>query len=119
MVGYLLSLTRSKSRTKPCSFRICAIPRFSCEAGTSTVSWCADDAFRIRVSMSAIGSVIFIFFPLVDRQLPASLDDAWQLTAQREAPKANAAQAKLSDKRARTAANVTEVAVLYLILRLP
>jgi hypothetical protein len=34
---------------------------------------------------------MFMFFPLVDRQLPTSLDDAWQLTEQREVPETNAA----------------------------
>src|SRR5262249_51633570 len=44
------------SPMKPCSFRMQAIPRFRCEAGTSTCSCRATEALRMRVSMSAMGS---------------------------------------------------------------
>src|SRR5688572_22491151 len=44
----------------PSSCRIRATSAFSFEAGISTRAWRAVTAFRIRVSMSAIGSVISI-----------------------------------------------------------
>ncbi len=42
----------------PSCLRISAIPNLILDAGMATVSWYAELAFRIRVSMSAIGSVM-------------------------------------------------------------
>src|ERR1022692_3064641 len=42
----------------PSSLRIRAISVFSFEAGTSTFGWRAEMAFRTRVSISAIGSLV-------------------------------------------------------------
>ena len=43
---------------KPSSSRICATAFFIREAGMSTVGWFAVFALRMRVSRSAIGSVM-------------------------------------------------------------
>src|ERR1700760_3051686 len=74
-----------------------------------TVSWYAELAFRSRVSMSAIGSVIVMAnrpsspgFPLLPRDLrcarsrflPAGLGDAGQLAAVRHRAEADPAQAE-------------------------
>ena len=45
---------------KPSSLRMRAISRFVRDAGTTTSVWRARDALRTRVSMSAIGSEMFI-----------------------------------------------------------
>src|SRR6516164_1838603 len=75
-----------------------------------TVSWYAEFAFRRRVSMSAIGSVIVManglphrgfpedlrcpFCILFDLVLPAGLGDAGQLAAVRHGAEADPAQAE-------------------------
>src|SRR6516225_12435760 len=79
------------------------------EYGMPTVSWYAELAFRSRVSMSAIGSVIVMAnrpsspgFPLLPRDLrcarsrflPAGLGDAGQLAAVRHRAEADPAQAE-------------------------
>ena len=48
---------------KPSLTRMRAISRFVREAGTTTSVCRARDALRTRVSMSAIGSEMFIGFP--------------------------------------------------------
>src|SRR6476660_8689466 len=74
------------SAMKPSSFRIRAISRFVREAGTTTSVWRAREAFRTRVSMSAIGSEMFI------GPLPARLGDARQLAPEGALPEADPAQ---------------------------
>src|SRR6266536_6050964 len=79
------------------------------EYGMPTVSWYAEFAFRSRVSMSAIGSVIVMAlrpssprFPLFpgdlrcarSRLLPAGLGDAGQFAAVRHRAEADPAQAE-------------------------
>src|SRR4029077_1018382 len=79
------------------------------EYGMPTVSWYAEFAFRSRVSMSAIGSVIVMAnrpssprFPLFARDLrcarsrvlPAGLGDAGQLAAMRHRAETDPAQAE-------------------------
>src|SRR5918994_3019186 len=87
------------SAMKPSSLRMRAISRFVRDAGTTTSVCRARDAFRTRVSMSAIGSEMFIGF------LPARLGDARQLTQERTLPEADAAQRKAPDEGARPAAH--------------
>src|SRR5699024_9660973 len=48
----------SQPEMKPSAWRISAMCDFSLEYGMETSSWCAELAFRTRVSMSAIGSVM-------------------------------------------------------------
>src|SRR6266487_3017840 len=86
------------------------------EYGMPTVSWYAEFAFRSRVSMSAIGSVIVMAlrpssprFPLLARDLrcarsrllPAGLGDAGQLAAMRHRAEADPAQAEPAVDRSR------------------
>src|SRR4029077_1788720 len=79
-----------------------------CEYGMPTVSWYAEFAFRSRVSMSAIGSVIVMAlrpssprFPapggtcgVLVRLLPAGLGDAGQFAPVRHRAEADPAQAE-------------------------
>ena len=57
---------------KPSALRIRAISRLVREAGTTTSVWRARDALRIRVSMSAIGSEMFIGTYQLDLVTPGS-----------------------------------------------
>src|SRR3954468_173989 len=83
-------------------------------------------AFRIRVSMSAIGSVISLFAfgyrPLsavsVQRSaLPAALGDAGDVALERQLAEAQAAQRELPHVGPRTSAQVAAVAQPHLVLR--
>jgi hypothetical protein len=67
----------------------------------------ADPAFRIRVSISAIGSVIIVRFD----PLPACFPDARNFTLKRFLPETNSAQAEFPDERARPSAPVAAVAM--------
>ncbi len=49
---------------KPSSARMRAISRFTLDEGTVTSRWRARLAFRMRVSMSAIGSVTLMVYQL-------------------------------------------------------
>src|SRR5699024_2044964 len=73
IIPCLLSSIYSTSRTKPSRFKISAISFFIFEAGTSSFSWRTMFALRMRVSISATGSLIVILltsFPyLGDYQL--------------------------------------------------
>src|SRR5437763_9390646 len=71
---------------------------FSFEEGIRTVSCIATLALRIRVSMSAIGSVIVIAVPLS----PARLGDAGQLAVVRQLAETDAAQPELAEHGARS-----------------
>src|SRR5512132_1999519 len=84
---------------KPSSTRIRAISRFVRDAGTTTSVWRAREAFRTRVSMSAIGSEMFIWV------LPARLRDARQLAQQGALPEADPAQGEPAHVGARAPAH--------------
>src|SRR5206468_10970903 len=84
---------------KPSSFRISAIRTLSREAGMSTFSCSARLALRIRVSRSAIGSVIDMVAPS-----PARLHDARHLALERQFPEAEAAQLEFSEIASRAPA---------------
>src|SRR6186713_1950542 len=105
------SCSSCTSAMKPSSLRMRAISRFVRDAGTTTSVWRAREAFRTRVSMSAIGSEMFIGF------LPARLGDAGQLAQERTLPEADAAEREASDERARSTADVTAVIRAHLELR--
>src|SRR6476620_11808869 len=98
---------------KPSSWRMRAISRFVRDAGTTTSVWRARDAFRTRVSMSAIGSEMFIGV------LPTGLRDARQLAQERTLPEADAAEREPSHEGSRTPAHEVAVVRLHLVLRGP
>src|SRR5690349_11476787 len=106
------SCSSRTSAMKPSSLRMRAISRLVRDAGTTTSVWRARDAFRTRVSMSAIGSEMFIGF------LPARLGDAGQLAQERTLPEADAAQREPSHVRPRPPAHRAAVVRLHLVLRL-
>src|SRR2546426_7580638 len=115
---------------------------FMRDAGMSTRRCRAPAALRMRVNMSAMGSVIDIFVqsllqlpaaaagpPAVrgasqkgrageTRRLPARLDDARNLPAQRQLAEADAAHAEIAQEAARPPAAVAPVATPHLELRL-
>src|ERR671911_568424 len=101
------------SATKPSSLRMRAISRLVLDAGMTTSVCRARDAFRTRVSMSAIGSEMFIGF------LPTRLRDAGQLAQERSLPEADAAEREPSKERARSTADVAAVIRTDLVLRSP
>src|SRR5580704_3088698 len=86
-----------------------AISTFSFEEGKSTRGCFAREALRIRVNMSATGSVV------IRPSLPASFHDAGDFTLQREASKTDAAHLKLAKHAARAAANPATVPYADLI----
>src|ERR1035441_3741672 len=85
-----------------------AISDFSLEAGTSTLGWRAWIAFRTRVSMSAMGSLVIIFLLPA---LPASLHHAGDLAVQGELAETETAHAEFTQIGARPAAAPAAVAV--------
>src|SRR5437867_1678478 len=101
---------------KPSSFRIRAMSALMREAGIATESCRACWALRIRVSMSAIGSVIDIrSVPL----LPARLHDARELAGQGQPAEADPAEAELAYEGARAPAQVAAAVRLHLELGRP
>src|SRR5256885_2268066 len=92
------------------------------DAGMSTRVCLAVTALRIRVSISAMGSVIFplstINSQLSASGLPAALGDACDVALERELAEAQAAQRELAHVGARTAAQAAAVAQPDLVLRL-
>src|SRR6185369_10100364 len=82
------------------------------EAGMSTRVCLAVTAFRIRVSISAIGSVIAL-----EPSLPAALRHAGDVTLERELAEAQAAQGELPHVGAGPPAEVAAVAQPNLVLR--
>src|SRR5690348_11890039 len=92
---------------------------FNFDDGIRTSSWNAVFAFRKRVSMSAIGSVIVTVAP---PPLPRRLRDARDFTGVRHLPQADAAQAEVavdgSGSTAAAAARVRAHLELRLALRL-
>src|SRR5580658_1798154 len=98
-----------KLTMKPSSFKMRAISILSLEAGTSTLGWRADCALRMRVSMSAMGSVMAMFYSGAPF-LPARFDHARDLARDGELTKTNPAQVKFPNVAARPAATETAVA---------
>src|SRR5512147_3001702 len=98
------------SAMKPSSLRMRAISRFVRDAGTTTSVWRARDAFRTRVSMSAIGSEMFIGV------LPTRLRDARQLAQERPLPEADAAEREPSHEGTRSPADGAAVIRLHRVL---
>jgi hypothetical protein len=84
---------------------------FIFEDGMITFAFRAVMALRMRVSISAIGSVIVV-------PLPARLHDAGDVSTQRELTEAQTAQPELPDEGARTAALRAAVALADLELPL-
>src|SRR5690349_18509844 len=115
MVGWGASLTSSKSLMKLSSLRMRAISNLSLDAGTVVKSCLAVVALRNRVSMSAIGSVMFMGF----LRSPARLGDARDFPAQRVRAEADAAEPELPHVGARAAALVAAVMKLNLMFRRP
>src|SRR5829696_1696950 len=99
---------------KPSSLRIRQSSRLMREMGTSSRSCFARWALRIRVSRSAMGSVMLIVVLL--ETSPARLDHAGEVALQRQIPQMDAAEAKLPVITARPAADPAAVAVPHLEL---
>src|SRR5574340_16405 len=78
---------------------------FSLEAGITVSVWPTIWALRMRISMSAMGSLMLIRF-----SLPARLDHARHLAAQREIAQLVAAEAELAIHAARPARQGAAVA---------
>src|SRR5437867_10274126 len=88
----------------PSSLRIRAISTLILEEGISTRWWPAIRALRMRVSMSAIGSVMAIVcLEPPSCALPARLHDAGDGSLQRELPEADPAELELPVEAARPA----------------
>src|SRR5207247_3424925 len=90
----------------PSSFRTFAIAILTFDDGIVTTARSTICALRMRVSMSAIGSVMLIGSSL----LPARLDDAGNLAAHRIFAKLVAAQTELAENAARTTGQRAAVA---------
>src|SRR5215510_12362242 len=97
----------------PSSLRMRAISIFRRDAGTSTLVWRAPIAFRMRVSMSEIGSVIFMSIPIDYKfnatrartpafpGLPTRFGHPRNLPVERQLAEADAADAELANVSAR------------------
>src|SRR6266550_2567757 len=96
------------------SFRIFAISIFIFEPGMSTRRCFAPHALRMRVNISAIGSVM-----LIDYSSPARLAHAGNHSRKRELTETDSAHAELSQKGARTSAPAAAVVLPDAELRLP
>src|SRR5579859_692199 len=112
-----MAATSSKSLMKPSALRTFAISFFSRDAGMSTRSWNAVLALRMRVSMSATGSVVSMCLPLTYVS-PRRLRDAGDLAHVRALAEADAAQAELAQVTARAAAQLAAVVLTHFELRL-
>src|SRR6476619_830136 len=97
----------------PSSLRMRAISVFSFEFGISARSCSALLALRMRVSMSATGSVSILFL------LPRALRHAGDNALMGELPQADAAEPELLEHGARTTAAVAAGVVAHLELRGP
>src|SRR5512137_1172978 len=80
---------------------------FSFDAGITTSVFSTPWAFRIRVSMSAMGSLMLI---LRSPRLPAGLDQARDVAAHRGLADLGPRQAELAERAAWTAGEVAAVA---------
>src|SRR5262245_10831140 len=81
-----------------------AISTFSLEKGMSTLGSLARTPFRIRVTMSAMGSVMFMWLTSPAPALPARLDHARDLPRERQLAETDAAHLELPQIAARAAA---------------
>src|SRR6476646_5915625 len=114
------------------SFRILAISTFSFETGMSTRRCFAPQALRMRVSISAIGSVMLIesfssSYRIPARRrwtrrsewLPACLANARDIARQRHLSETDSAEAEFPQERSGSPAPSTTVVLPYGELRLP
>src|SRR5512139_146612 len=101
MTPWRRSLTIFRFLMNPSSLRILAISSFSLDDGMSTFSSFALLALRMRVSISAIGSVIIGSNP---SHLPTGLDDARDLAPERPVTETDAAHVELPEVAAGPAA---------------
>src|SRR3954449_2914284 len=90
---------------------------FSFDDGISTSSWNAVFAFRRRVSMSAIGSVIMSAPPASRPASPRCLGHAGHFACVRHGAEADAAEPEALVDRARAAATATPRVPAHLELR--
>src|SRR5687767_837596 len=130
--------TTSNPRMKPSSRRTCAMATFMRDEGISTRGWCARDALRMRVSISAMGSVStsppniggvlevwihhFSNTNVLSRYanhvlLPARLRDARNLPAKGELPETDPAEGELANECARPTTAPAPVVLLGRKLR--
>src|SRR5204863_12968 len=117
----------------PSDLRIRAISTLSFDEGSSTRSWCDWIPFRIRVNISATGSVIDILDSSISPAsrvlgpgsvclhaghstqdagpvvLPARLRHARDISPQRELPKTDSAKLELAQVAARAPANLAAI----------
>src|SRR5215210_631408 len=118
------------------SFRILAISTFSFDTGISTRRCFAPQALRMRVSISAIGSVMLIksissFYRIPTKSavrrlrrvkmngLPARLADARDVSRQRHLTETDSADAELAQQRARSSAAPAAIVLPDSEFRLP
>src|SRR5688572_17541861 len=90
-----------------------ATSTFSLDTGMSTHRCAVEPAFRMRVSMSAIGSVIMMV-----SSSPARLAHAGDLALEGELPEADAAESELADEGTRPTAAPATVVAAHFELRL-
>src|SRR6202171_6092881 len=79
--------------------------RFTFDAGTTTLTFSVACALRMRVSMSAMGSLMLIFV-----LLPARLDHSGNLAAHRDLADLVAPEAEFAERAARPAGDRAAVA---------
>src|SRR3954454_8529561 len=96
----------------PSLWRMVASATFCFDDGMRTSSCIAVLALRMRVSMSAMGSVIMM------RSSPTRLGHAGNLTRVGHVAKAHTAQTELAVHRTRPAALAAAVVAAHLVLRL-
>src|SRR3990172_8853218 len=95
----------AKSSMYPSSFSTRAMAAFKFEAGICTSIWPTTCALRMRVSMSAIGSLMLIRF-----SLPTGLDHAGHFAPERELAQLAAREAEFAEYAARPAGERAAVA---------
>jgi len=88
---------------------------FILDAGISQLAWRACDALRMRVSMSAMGSLIV----MVVCSLPAGLGHTRDLASQGELPEADAAQCETTHEGAWPTAQLAAIVALDFESRRP
>src|SRR5690606_15095107 len=102
----------------PSCLRMRASSFFRFDAGTSTESWYTMLALRIRVNISAIGSVITMFLPPLSPS-PTGLDHAWDLPAVGQGAEAHAAHGEPPHVPAGAAADAAPVDLAGAVLGRP
>src|SRR5712691_2383367 len=111
-VPCLRSSISRKFRMNPSSFRMFAILSFSWDEGMSTFSCSAPLALRMRVSMSAIGSV-----SIPRLLLPGGLDHSRNLAFEGQFPEADPAHLEFPQVSPRAAAQLAAAVRPHLELR--